>query len=204
MNKNERAAVIRKLKPATWYAFCQMESLYPEEAIVTRNELAQQLGICLQTLNKYLAIWESHKLIREVQRGFIIAQMDGQPSGVTEEPVEREFKNARDIINYWCHIYEEQYGRPYTVNNWAMAQAQVKKLMRYQDAEIKATLLAIVSLYDRTWAKPNYPRPTLGAVCSWLYQQAQPYAVVTTDSPDVEVEPDHENLLEEMEAKGWL
>jgi len=38
-------------------------------------------------------------MIRQIPRGFIIAQLDGQPSGITGEPVEREFKNSKEIIN---------------------------------------------------------------------------------------------------------
>lgn len=113
MNKQEHASLLRKLKPQTWYTFCQMESMFDtEEVKVTKSDLVPKLGISMPSLTKYLATWESHGMIRQVQGGYIIAQMDGQSSGITEGPVEREFRNARDIINYWCSIYEERYDRP--------------------------------------------------------------------------------------------
>ena len=203
MNKQERRAVLSRLKPATWYAFCQMESMHEEEVQISRAELAMKLDLSLPTLAKHLATWASHNLIQEIDGGFHIAQMDGQPSNITEEPVFREFKNAKDIIDYWCDCYLGVYGTPYVVNNWAMAQTQVKKLLRYTDMEIKGTLLAVVTLYGNTWAKPAYPRPTLGQVVSWLFVQAQPYAIKTSsEAPEGTVSSS--NLLNELEAKGWL
>lgn len=204
MNKHERLLMMKKLKPTTWYAFCMLEALHEEHVKITRTALGLKLDVSQSVLSKYMTTWTSHGLVKETDGGIIIAQLDGQQSGVTEEPVVRQFKNARDIVNFWCDCYQEVYGSSYMISNWAMAQSQVKKLLVYPDAEIRGTLLAAITLYDRMWAKPSYPRPTLGALCSWLYQQAQPYAVVTTDTTVTEASEDHSNLLEEMEAKGWL
>ncbi|MDR3584626.1 MAG: hypothetical protein P4L59_04795 [Desulfosporosinus sp.] len=150
MNKQERASLIRKLKPLTWYTFCQMEALNPEEVIISKSDLMMQLSVgSLPTLSKYLTTWESYGLIRTIPGGYVITQLDGQPSGIPEEPVVREFTNAKSIIEYWCSLYEIEYGRAYSVTNWIVAQTQVKKLLRYPDAEIKATLQAIITLYER-------------------------------------------------------
>ncbi|WP_407310626.1 hypothetical protein [Desulfosporosinus sp. SB140] len=208
MTKNERACLLRKLKPLTWYYFCQMEALNPgQEVPITKKILMEQLMIgSTATLNKYLEIWESHRMVRRVQGGFLVAQLDGGASGISETPIVRQFKNSREIINYWCDLYQERYGRSYVVNNWSIATNQVNKLLIYPDEEIKGTLEAIISLYDKMWANQQYPRPTLGQVCSWLYAQAQPYAAkqapgaleVTGSSQDG---PD---LLDELESKGWI
>jgi len=203
MNKSERVALLRRLKPATWYAFCQMEAMHEEEIKISKSELALKLDLSLPTLTKHLATWASHNLVQEIEDGFRIAQMDGIPGNITEDPIIREFKNAKDIIDYWCDIYKEVYGTSYVVNNWAMAQSQMKKLLRYPDDEIRAPLMAVVTLYGNTWAKPAYPRPTLGQVCSWLFVQAQPYAIKS--SPEATEAPESSaNLLSKLEAKGWL
>ena len=109
MTKNERACLLRKLKPLTWYYFCQMEALNPGQEIpITKKALQEQLMIgSPQTLNKYLEIWESYRMIRRVQGGFLVAQMDGGVSGISETPIVRQFKNAREVVNYWCDLYEE-------------------------------------------------------------------------------------------------
>ena len=198
MTKYERACLLRKLKPLTWYYFCQMEALNPgQEVPVTKKALQEQLMIgSKETLNKYLAIWESHRMIRRVQGGFLVAQLDGGKSGISETPIIREFKNAREVVNYWCDLYAEHYGKPYIINNWPIVNNQVGKLLLYQDEEIKATLQAIISLYDKTWANPKYLRPTLGQVCSWLFVQAQPYAI-DVQPDDIESRQSSSNLLED-------
>lgn len=207
MTKMERVGLLRNLKPLTWYLYCQMEAFHDEEVLITKQDLALKLNVSPQSITKYLNTWEAHGLVRKIAGGYMITQLDGEPSKVTADPVVREFKNARDIINYWCDIYKEAYGQPYMVTNWIVTQTHVKKLLRYSDEEIRSTFQAIISLYERQWAKPAYPRPTLGAVCSWLFVQAEPYAVKAMS----EVSPENtgssegsSDLLNELEAKGWL
>lgn len=207
MNKSERTAVLRRLKPATWYSFCQFEAMHLDEEVkITKAELAMKLDLSLPTLTKNIQTWISHNLVQEIDGGFSIAQLDRKPSNISEEPIVREFKTAKDIIDYWCIEYEKVYGTRYIVTNWVVAASQVKKLLRYPDDDIRATLTAAVTLYERTWAKPAYPRPTLGQVCSWLYVQAQPYGIREehTVSQATEAPVCGANLLNELEAKGWL
>jgi hypothetical protein len=182
-----------------------MEALNPgQEVPTTKKDLMEQLMIgSSTTLNKNLDIWESHRMIRRVKGGFLIAQLDGGVSGISETPIVRIFKNAREVVNYWCDLYEQHYGQPYIINNWAIAANQLNKLLIYSDEEVKGTLEAIISLYDTTRANPKYPRPTLGQVVSWLFVQAQPYAVKgQTEAPGSA--EDNTNLLGDLEAKGWL
>jgi hypothetical protein len=158
------------------------------------------------TMNKYLEIWESHRMIHRGKDGYKLAQLDGSSSGISAVPIVRQFRNAKSIINYWGDLYEEHYGMIYPISNWGIAAKQIGKLLDYSDGEIEGTLRAIIRLYDTTWSSPKYPRPTLGAVCSWLFVQAQPYAV---KSPDVMPEVTGASvscpsLLDELEAKGWL
>lgn len=202
MNKKERNNVLKKLKPQTWYLFCVVEASYDKEVEISKAKLAVELNISMPTLAKYLANWESLGLIREVPGGFCITQIDGQPSGITGEVKERKFKKAKDIIDLWCELYLEEYGVRYTVSNWAMAQKQVKKLLAYSDEEIEGGVTAVVRLYPTKWISAAYPRPTLGALSSWLFQQALPYADTSVKEDAVDI--DSENLLSDLESKGWI
>ena len=98
MNKSERTAALRRLKPATWYAFCQMEAMHEEEIKISKSKLALKLDLSLPTLAKHLATWASDNLVQEIDGGFRIAQMDGQPSKITEDPIMREFKSPKDSL----------------------------------------------------------------------------------------------------------
>lgn len=139
MNKNERAILLRKLKPLTWYYFCQMEALNPgQEVPITKKELMEQLMIgSTATLNKYLDIWVSHRMIRRIKGGYLIAQLDSGVSGISEIPIVRIFKNAREVVNYWCDLYELQYGQSYIINNWAIAANQLNKFHQAYAITIK-------------------------------------------------------------------
>jgi len=124
MNKSERTSLLRRLKPATWYAFCQMEAMHHDEEIkISRAELALKLDLSLPTLATHIKTWVSHNLVQEIDGGFHIAQLDGQPSNIKEAPIVREFRNAKDIIDYWCIEYEKVYGTPYRISNYAQPYA---------------------------------------------------------------------------------
>lgn len=203
MNKKERLSVLTKLKPQTWYLFCQFEAMHDPEIKITKIELATKLNISINTLTKYFAIWESHGLIRTAPGGLIvISQLDGTPSGVKLEPANRRYKSVRDLINFWCITYENYYHQPYTIANWAVAANQVKKLLVYKDEEIEGAIEAVIAMYDKKWASARYPRPTLGSLGNFLFTQALPYADTASKQ---NMEPDNDDdLLKAMEEKGWL
>lgn len=210
MDKKERLSVLTKLKPQTWHTFCMIEAMYGKEIETSKVKLATQLNISLPTLSKYLAIWKSLGLILDIPGGFAIAQLDGTPSSITGEVKERSYKTSRDLIAIWCDVYVEEYGEAYNVSNWGMAQKQVEKLLAYSDEEIEAGIATAIKLYATKWVNPRYPRPTLGALCSWLFQQALPYAEVEKKS-NVSLDAlcttnmkNEENLLDDLEAKGWI
>lgn len=203
LNKKERNNVLVKLKPLSWYTFCLVEAKYESGVQISKVKLAAELNISVPTLTKYLAIWESFGLIKEIPNGFLISQIDGAPSAITGEiKPERKFKKAKDIINFFCELYFEEFGVRYTVSNWAVAQKQVKKILSYTDAEIEGGVRAAVKLYSTRWVNVAYPRPSIGALSSWLFQQALPYAekefITTCDNGD------SNNLLSDLEAKGWM
>jgi len=179
MNKMERLGLLRNFTPQTWFYFCKMEASHDKEVMISRQDLSLKLDLTPQTMGKYLATWEAHGLVQQIDGGFVITQLDGQASNATADPVVREFKNACDVINFWCDLYKTQYGQTYSISNWAATQANVKKLLRYTDDEIRSTFQAILSLYGKNWANPKYPRPTLGAVCSWLFVQAEPFLLLS-------------------------
>ena len=119
----------------------------------------------------------------------------------------REFKSAADILNYWCDCYEETYGQRYVVSNTVVAYSQLKRLLTNSDDELKGTIKAAITLYGRLWATPSYTRPTIGQLSSWLFAQAQPYAISDTANTVLQTAESvatGSELLSAIEAKGWL
>jgi len=207
MNRKERKEILSRLKPATWYAYCQMEATFDENAIITKSELALRLGVSVTTLTKLLTIMASHKLVVSVKDGFHISQMNGEAGEVSVLPVVRLFKTGANILEYWCDCYKETYDTAYHVGNAVVAFSQLKRLLTHSDDELKGTIKAAITLYERLWATPSYTRPTIGQLSSWLFAQAQPYAISDTANTVLQTAESvatGSELLSAIEAKGWL
>lgn len=203
MNKQQRATVLRQLTPATWYTYCVMEASYETAEITeTKAKLAAKLNISVPTLNKYLTAWETVGLIQRKPGGFIITQLGEAASELKPKAANRLV--PKDVIAYWCKKYEEHYYTPYYVSNWGLATAQAKMLLAvYSDEDVKGVIDVVMRLYESKWASPNYPRPTLGQLSSWLAQQALPYVERREDAKDEETGAG-ESLLADLESKGWI
>ena len=81
----------------------------------------------------------------------------------------RVIKNSRDFIIYRSEKYKETFGEPY-IPNYSREGAMLKsKLLKLFDSD---KLIAIIDTcmhyYPVKWATKQYPRPTIGALCSWL------------------------------------
>lgn len=206
MNKKERAKLISKLKASTWYYFCMAEARWPKELEMSKSQMAVELGVSVASLEKYLKVWEGYGLVKTRPGGFELAQLDGTESGIKEEIKPRRFTTAKSVLDYWCDIYFNHYHEQYAITNWGMAQAQAKKLLVYTDEEIEATIYVAITQYERRWfTNPKYPRPTLGALASWLFRQAMPYAEKPAPAQStVTTEYDDDAELAAMKEKGWL
>jgi hypothetical protein len=84
-----------------------------------------------------------------------------------------ELKNGKDVINYFCHKYRETYTANYAPS-WGRDVKLVKDklIANYSMDQIKAILDVVFKEYDTRWAKPKYPRPTIGALTTWLSNEA--------------------------------
>jgi hypothetical protein len=201
MDKKERYEALKKCKAQTWYTFCLVEASHDKEEEISMAKLAVELNISVPTLKKYIAAWESIGLIHTIPGGFSIAQIDGVADGKTGQAQERKFKKAKDVLDLWCKLYSDQYNESYRISNYGMALKQLKALLQHPDTSIEGGIVAAITLYDSKWKTAQFPRPTIGQMASWLFQQALPYADV---APKADVVAINENLLNDLEAKGWI
>ncbi len=203
-----------KMKPPIWYTYCQLESMIEGEVVKGHKiQVAGLLDITVPTLSKYLAIWESQGLVREIPDGFVITQLDGSlnPEVMTKEELPPRQYIAKKVIDYWCSTYENHYEEPCRVGNWGMTMGQAKRLLSYTDIQIERTIDVVIALYERKWASAKFPRPTFGALASFLFEQAMPYADMTPTKPEkeeitpsIKVIESETNFLDDSKAKGWL
>lgn len=87
----------------------------------------------------------------------------------TDEPD----KTARDWLNLFCSVFEETYGHAY-MPNYGRDQHLIKtKLMAtFKQEELPDIIKTAVTDYHKWSSNPQYPEPTVGALCSWLATKA--------------------------------
>ena len=80
---------------------------------------------------------------------------------------------AKDVVCYFCEKFEETYKDQY-LPNFKRDTAIIKNtlLKKFSQQEIEATIDYIFKNYSLKWATKGYPRPTIGALTSWLFNSA--------------------------------
>lgn len=83
------------------------------------------------------------------------------------------FNNARDVMNYFRQQYFTKYSVVYQPN-WVREQSMIKNILltNFTDQQIKTIIDVAVSEYDKRWANPKFPRPSIGQLCTWLANEA--------------------------------
>lgn len=81
--------------------------------------------------------------------------------------------NARDLVLYWCELYEQQYKVTY-LPNFKRECGMVKNILikNYDTDYIKTIFEFTIANYNVYWASVSYPRPSIPVLCSWLFNQA--------------------------------
>jgi hypothetical protein len=127
-----------------------------------------------------------------------------------QEPKEQDilFNNAKEVLQYFRNKYFEKYNVAYQPN-WGRDQAMIKNklLANFTDSQIKDVIDIVIEEYDKRWAKRQFPRPTIGQLCSWLPNEALAIvanrkaeaARIEQDSKKYEMnDDDFEKLLNEI------
>lgn len=88
-------------------------------------------------------------------------------------PQENQAITAKDVVYYFGKKYFETYGVKYNPN-YAKDCSMVKnKLIRHYDgATIERVIDTVFAEYEDRWKKPKFPRPSIGALVTWLFNDA--------------------------------
>lgn len=121
MTKKERLNVMKKLKPATGYAYCILEAMNDADVHKSNNQLAVELNTTAATIARYLATWSAYRLIKPIPGGgFSVVPIGEHEDGITGEVKERKFSKAKDIVDLWCEAFKKTYGQEYVISNWGI------------------------------------------------------------------------------------
>ncbi len=185
------------------------------ETTVNFTKYAALLGITDKTIRKYFAKLEAVGLIRMdgntvifterlVFTGSYISYNVNVNNDINNmEPVKTEtVKPAKSggTLAYWCAAYLSRYGIKYAAGNWAIEQRNAKLLDTRHGDRIRPIIDVVMRLYETRWYSQRYPRPTLGAMVSWMAAQADGFVPAVlppqTGAAGGDVTPDITELSE--------
>lgn len=171
-------------------------------AFPSYQTIADIIGASTKTVQRALKKLEEEGLIQKhlIRKGKMIQSIystvdDGVPKQeeskeepmeevpTEEEPMEdskelseekpRKYENSKAFIQRFCELYYQYYGVNFNPT-WGRDGAMVKNklLNNYTDEELDAILEITFRDYQKRWANRQYPRPTLGGVCTFIANQA--------------------------------
>lgn len=156
----------------------QQESAFPSQ-----QTIADLTGLSTRTVQRAVKSLEDKGLIQREQTGYkgltiYSIKTVGQETTEQEEligfvePV-RKYKTSKDFINQFCKLYFDHYHVNYSPN-WARDGALIKNklLNNYTDEQLDYLLEFTFKNFDKRYANRQYPRPTFGAMASFIVNDA--------------------------------
>lgn len=81
--------------------------------------------------------------------------------------------SSTEVLKLFKEKYLETYGVEYSPNfKRDLSLIKNKLLPQYTEDEIRTIIKITFEQYEQRWRKPEYPTPTIGAICTWLGTQA--------------------------------
>lgn len=155
-------------------------------AFPSQQTIAELIGCTVRTVQKALNSLEDQKLIQREQTGYkgltvysIKNEHEEAPVEEQQEPVPqaeppvKKYKTAQDFIKRFGDLYFEHYGVNYSPN-WSRDGSLVKNklLNSYTDEQLDYLLEFTFRNFERRYANKRYPRPTFGAMASFIVNDA--------------------------------
>lgn len=113
--------------------------------------------------------------------------------------------SSKDILHYFAFKYRETYGVDYSINYRIEGNMVKKKLLAaFESDKLIRIIDTTMALYESKWASDKYPRPTIGALASWLANKVAAFTPDVTDHKPAQVsdeELDYEAKLRKIQEK---
>ena len=142
-----------------------IQSYGGETAFPSQNKIAELCGVNRKTVSKALELLEDNNFIeRRVVR-------EGRKK-VTYYGTTRKFGTAKDFLLEFKELYQQKYGVEFNPSWGRDAQLVKTKLLQFTDEQLDYILQHTFREYEKQYANRNFPRPTIGAVCSFIANKA--------------------------------
>lgn len=189
-----KSGIIKEIgtTPFAVYLVIQAHTDIQGVAFPSQQTIAELVGVSTKTVQRAVNKLEEEGLIQKelVRKGMKIQaiystneeDIDSEVLAEELETVEtqeqeqeqvRKYNNSREFIQRFCELYYEYYNVNFNPS-WGRDGAMVKNklLPIYTDEELDAILEITFRDYQKKWSNRQYPRPTLGAVCTFIANQA--------------------------------
>ena len=121
-------------------------------------------------------VTKSNRVVTDSGSGVVTTTLQEEELISKKNQIEEDnslFSNARDVLDYFRQSYFDKYNVAYQPN-WGRDQSMIKNklLSNFTDSQIKTIIDVAVGEYDKRWANPRFPRPSIGQLCTWLANEA--------------------------------
>lgn len=166
------------ISPKCGFTFGDMKPEYPAKEII--GVKTKNVGVKKENLgvkNQNLGVKFSNLGVKEgLQEGepLELEPLELEPKELEQEPKDKvAFGNPKEILEYYQQKYFEYYGVAYSPNYGRDIKLIKSKLMStFTDEEIKVILDVAFREYSSRWETPKYKRVSIGALCSWIANEA--------------------------------
>lgn len=169
------------ISPKCGFTFGDMKPEYPAKEIIgvkTKNVGVKKENVGVK--NQNLGVKFSNlgvKGIRQEGEPLELEPVELEPKELEQAEQEPKdivaFGNPKEVLEYYQQKYFEYYGVAYSPNYGRDIKLIKSKLMSvFTDEEIKLILDVAFREYSRRWETPKYKRVSIGALCSWIANEA--------------------------------
>lgn len=173
-----------------WHMYCVLACLASGDGLVAANvnELSVIVGVSIWTVRKRLNAVEAVGLAKVLKDGKIAVSqaavgLERILSDVISTPLDSSFLDsitshavtADDVIRHWSERYRARYGSAYNYGQFFIAKNAAAKFVKTHGDDSLAIVDVVIDHYDAVWRSPQFSRPTFGALCGWLGEQAREY-----------------------------
>lgn len=205
----EFTEVIAKVGLAAWGLYNTL--LVRQASSIVIAEYSALFGTDSRTLRRYLQslmdaglIEINDKQVKYVQNAFYARSIYISYTVLINKELKELVpvkKAGTGLMAYWTASYESRYGVKYVSSSWAVDKRNLKLLDARYGERLQSLIDVVMRLYETRWYSQRYPRPTIGAMVSWLAVQADGFVTAETAKPVDSPEPVGEITLDAFDAK---
>lgn len=166
----------------------------------SQSQVAELIGMAVTTVRKALDELVAGGYINELTKGgkkfyrltnastgaYVMLEDEDEQAELEEKLLPKViFTSSKDVATYFAKVYEDVFNVPYTIN-YARDYSLIKqKLMgTYSNIQIQTAIDVGIRYYVEEWSNPNFPRPTISILATWLVNEALTFDQVGAEDED--------------------